>query len=105
MPEPFPYAFDQAKNITTNAIDKMDLNSSSPSRKRRELDNGGLDAIDNVRGDYMTPINYHRPVTPKIQEAQKVLPSFHVTYWMFYPYSEVSKYFRLYYGRHGSTMT
>lgn len=88
LPEPFPYAFDR-KNVT--AYDTMDLNNSIPRRERRELDNGGLDPIDNIRADYMKPINLHRPVTAKIQEAEKVYPSFHVTYWMFYPYSQVNE--------------
>lgn len=90
IPDPFPYAFDQTTNITSNR-----LNDSIPSRERRELDNGGLDDIDNVRIDYMKPINFHRPAAPKIQEAEKVFPSFHVTYWMFYPYSQVNEIFQI----------
>lgn len=95
IPEPFPYAFDRTKNVTSHEVD---LNNSIPSRQRRELDNGGLDAIDNIRGDYMKPINFHRPVTPKILEVEKVVPSFHVTYWMFYPYSQVNYNFPLHSG-------
>lgn len=89
MPEPFPYAFDQTKNVTyqrEHGFDKNDLNNSIPNREKRELDNGGLDVIDSI--DYMKPINFHRSVAPKMQEAEKILPSFHVTYWMFYPYSQ-----------------
>lgn len=95
IPEPFPYPFDQVKNVTTNVGDTMNLNESIPIRQRRELDNGGLDATDNIRGDYMKPMNYHRHMPPKVEEIQKVFPSFHVTYWMFYPYSQVNGNFSL----------
>lgn len=74
----------------------MILNNSIPSRGRRDLDSGGLDALDNIRVDYMKPMNFHRPVMPKIQEAEKPFPNFHVTYWMFYPYSQVNKSFPIY---------
>lgn len=90
IPDAFPYAFDQTKNITS-----IRVNDSIPSRERRELDNGGLDDIDNVRVDYMKPINFHLPATPKIKETEKVFPSFHVTYWMFYPYSQVNGIFEI----------
>lgn len=89
MPEPFPYPFDEIKNIKSNEGDKMDLNNSISIRQRREADNGGLD--DNIGLDYMKPMNFQRPVAPKVQEVQKVFPSFHVTYWMFYPYSQVNE--------------
>lgn len=88
IPEPFPYAFVQTKNITSHQ-DKNDFNNSIHSRERRELDNGGLDAIEIVHADYRKPVKFHPSVTPKIQEAEKIHPSFHVTYWMFYPYSQV----------------
>lgn len=89
IPDPFPYAFDQTKNTTSNGLHNMDRNDSISRRERRELDNGGLDAVG---VDYMKPTNFQRPATPKIQEVKKV-PSFHVTYWMFYPYSQVTERF------------
>lgn len=94
IPEPFPYPFDQTKNITSeqeHGTDKNDLNNSIPNRQRRELDNGGLDVVDSVHVDYMNPVNFHRSASPKIQEKEKIFPRFHVTYWMFYPYSQVGK--------------
>lgn len=91
IPEPFPYPFDQVKNMTPNEVDRTDRNNSITSRQRRELDNGGLDPIDDVRVDYTKPLNFNRPVTPKIQKVEQLFPSFHVTYWMFYPYSQVTK--------------
>lgn len=94
IPEPFPYAFDQSKNITTkhqNGSDQNDLNNSIPNREKRDLDTGGLDVIDGVGIDYGKPMTFQRPVTVKVKNEEKMLPSFHVTYWMFYPYSQVDE--------------
>lgn len=81
-PDPFPYAFDQVVNVSSNGKDSQDLNNSIASRERRDVDNGGL---DDIGIDYTKPLNFKRPA----QTTEKAYPSFHVTYWMFYPYSQV----------------